>query len=116
MARHGWRAISLSALSMTLMPLPFAIPLPSTATNTNSAKIRVFYHAASMNPCVVHAELIATFKRAQADAAHKLGLIKTVAKKGPQAIQAAIDTAAKAEKRRDMYAKKLSALGVVLDD
>ena len=116
MARHGWRAISLSALSMTLMPLPFAIPLPSTATNTNSAKICVFYHAASMNPCVVHAELIATFKRAQADAAHKLGLIKTVAKKGPQAIQAAIDTAAKAEKRRDTYAKKLSALGVVLDD
>ena len=103
-------------MSMTLMPLPFAITLPSTAINTNSAKIRVFYNAASMNPCVVHAELIATFKRAQADAAHKLGLIKTVAKKGPQAIQAAIDTAAKAEKRRDMYAKKLSALGVVLDD
>lgn len=101
---------------MALMQLPFAITLPSTATNTNSAKIRVFYNAASMNPSVVHAELIATFKRAQADAAHKLGLIKTVAKKGPKAIQAAIDTAARAEKRRDMYAKKLSALGVVLDD
>ena len=50
------------------------------------------------------------------DAAHKLGLIKTVAKKGPKAIQAAIDTAASAEKRRDAYAKKLSALGVVLGD
>ena len=80
------------------------------------AAIRVLYNPASMNPSVVHAELIATFKRAQADAAHKLGLIKTVAKKGPKAIQAAIDTAASAEKRRDAYAKKLSALGVVLGD
>ncbi|MEC5214152.1 enoyl-CoA hydratase/carnithine racemase [Polaromonas sp. CG_9.5] len=69
-----------------------------------------------MNPSVVHAELIATFKRAEVDAAHKLGLIKTVAKKGPKAIEAAIDTAASAEKRRDAYAKKLSALGIVLDD
>ena len=69
-----------------------------------------------MNASFVHAELIATFRRAQADAAHKLRLIKTVTKKGPQAIQAAIDTAARAEKRRDMYAKKLSALGVMLDD
>lgn len=69
-----------------------------------------------MNPSVAHAELIATFKGARADAAHKLGLIKTVAKKGPKAIQAAIDTAARAEKRRDAYAKKLSALGVVFDD
>ena len=69
-----------------------------------------------MNSSVVHAELIATFKGAEADAAHKLGLIKTVAKKGPKAIQAAMDTAARAEKRRDAYAKKLSALGVVLDD
>ena len=69
-----------------------------------------------MNSSVVHAELIATFKRAEADAAHKLGLIKTVVKKGPKAIEAAIDTAARAEKRRDAYARKLSALGVVLDD
>ena len=60
-----------------------------------------------------HAELIAAFKRAEADAAHKFGLIKTVAKKGPTAIQAASETAAKAAKRRDSYAKKLSALGIV---
>ena len=60
-----------------------------------------------------HAELIAAFKRAEADAAHKFGLIKTVAKKGPAAIQAASETAAKAAKRRDSYAKKLSALGIV---
>ena len=38
MASHGWRAISLLALSMTLMPPPFDITLPSTAMNTNSAK------------------------------------------------------------------------------
>ena len=67
-----------------------------------------------MNPAAAHAELIATFKRAEADALHKLGLIKTVAMKGPKAIQATVDTAARAEKRRDAYAKKLSDLGVVL--
>lgn len=69
-----------------------------------------------MNPSVAHAELIASFRRAQADAAHKSGLIKTVAKKGPKAIQAAVDTAAKAAKRRDAYAKKLGALGVEIKD
>ena len=66
-----------------------------------------------MNPSVDHAELIATFRRAEADAAHKFGLIQAVAKKGPKAIQVAIETAAKAAKRRDAYAKKLTALGVV---
>ncbi len=69
-----------------------------------------------MNPSVDHAELIATFKRAQADAAHKFGLIKAAAKKGPKAVQAAAETAAKATKRRDAYAKKLDALGVSLND
>lgn len=68
-----------------------------------------------MKPPVPHAELIATYQRAAADAAHKLGLIQTVAKKGPKAIQAAVDTAARAEKRRDAYAKKLGALGVVVE-
>lgn len=67
-----------------------------------------------MNPSVAHAELIATFKRAQANAAHKFGLIKAAAQKGPKAIQAATETAAKAAKRRDSYAKKLDALGVSL--
>ena len=65
-----------------------------------------------MNPSVVHAELIATFKRAQADAAHKFGLIQAAAQKGPKAVQAATETAAKAAKRRDSYAKKLDTLGV----
>ena len=69
-----------------------------------------------MNPSVVHAELIATFKRAQADAAHKFGLIQAAAQKGPKAVQAATETAAKAAKRRDSYAKKLHTLGVSLKD
>ena len=69
-----------------------------------------------MNPSVVHAELIATFKRAEADAAHKFGLIKAAAPKGPKAVQAAAETAAKAAKRRDSYAKKLDTLGVSLKD
>lgn len=65
-----------------------------------------------MNPTMAHAELIATFKRAEADAAHKFGLIQAAAHKGPKAIQAATETAAKAAKRRDSYAKKLEVLGV----
>ena len=69
-----------------------------------------------VNPSVAHAELIATFKRAQADAAHKFGLIKAAAQKGPKAIQAATEAAAKAAKRRDSYAKKLETLGVSLED
>ena len=69
-----------------------------------------------MNQPVPHAELIAAFRRAQADAAHKFGLIKVVSKKGPMAIQTAVETAAKAAKRRDSYAKKLAAVGVVLTD
>jgi hypothetical protein len=69
-----------------------------------------------VNPSVAHAELIATFKRAQADAAHKFGLIKTAAQKGPKAVQVAVEIAAKATKRRDSYAKKLDTLGVSLKD
>jgi enoyl-CoA hydratase/carnithine racemase len=69
-----------------------------------------------VNPSLAHAELIATFKRAQADAAHKFGLIKVAAQKGPKAVQTATETAAKAAKRRDSYAKKLDALGVSLKD
>ena len=67
-----------------------------------------------MNQSVAHAELIATFRRAEVDAAHKFGLIKAVENKGPKAIQAAIETAAKAAKRRDSYAQKLNILGVSL--
>jgi enoyl-CoA hydratase/carnithine racemase len=69
-----------------------------------------------VNPSLAHAELIATFRRAQADAAHKLGLIKAAAKKGPKAIQTATETAAKAAKRRDSLARQLESLGVRLKD
>ncbi|NQW80764.1 MAG: hypothetical protein HQ445_06265 [Polaromonas sp.] len=69
-----------------------------------------------MNQSLAHAELIATFRRAEADAAHKFGLIKAVGNKGPKAIQTAVETAAKAAKRRDSYAKKLKILGVSLKD
>ena len=69
-----------------------------------------------MNQSVAHAELIATFRKAEADAAHKFGLIKAVEKKGPKSIQAAVETAAKAAKRRDSFAKKLNALGVSFKD
>ena len=71
---------------------------------------------ATVNPPTAHAELIATFKRAEADAAHKLGLIKAAAHKGPKAIQVATETAAKAAKRRDSFAKKLKILGMNLKD
>jgi hypothetical protein len=67
-----------------------------------------------VNPSNDHTELIAAFKRAEADATHKFGLIKAVEKKGPKAIQAAAETAAKAAKRRDSFAKKLLVLGVSL--
>lgn len=69
-----------------------------------------------MNQPNPHTELIATYKRAQADAAHKSTLIKAAAKKGPSAIQAAVETAAKAAKRRDAYAKKLGDLGALIND
>jgi heterodisulfide reductase subunit A-like polyferredoxin len=67
-----------------------------------------------VNPSVADPKIVATFKRAQADAAHKSGLIQAAAKKGPKAIQAAVDAATKAAKRRDSYAKQLEALGVSL--
>lgn len=69
-----------------------------------------------MNQPVAHAELLATYRRAQAEAAHKFGLIKAVAAKGPKAIQTAVDTAAKAAKRRDSYAAKLAQLGADIKD
>ena len=69
-----------------------------------------------MNPSPAHAELIATYRRAEADAAHKFGLIKAAEKKGPKAIQTAVETAARAAKRRDSFAKKLGGLGVSLED
>ncbi|MCV2370391.1 hypothetical protein [Roseateles oligotrophus] len=82
----------------------------------NAPKIASFEIEALVNSSTAHAALIATFRRAQADAAHKFGLIQTVSKKGPKAIKAASEAAAKAAKRRDAYAKKLIDLGVCLPD
>ena len=67
-----------------------------------------------MNQSLAHAELIAAFRRAEAEAVHKFGLIKAVANKGPKAIATATEVAAKATKRRDSFAKKLADLGVDL--
>ena len=70
----------------------------------------------AVKPSTPHADLIATYQRAQADAAHKFGLIQAAAHKGPKAIQAVVDAAAKAAKRRDSFARKLDALGVHVKD
>ena len=88
------------------------ISLHRMASGENTA----FAQKVFVNPSPAHADLIATYRRAEAEAAHKFGLIKVVANKGPKAIQAAVETAAKAAKRRDSYAKKLQALGVELKD
>ena len=69
-----------------------------------------------MNQSVAHAELIATFIRAEIEADYKFGLIKAAGNKRPKAIQVAIETAAKAAKRRDSYERKLNVLGVILKD
>ena len=82
----------------------------------DGAGIRALDNEVLVNPSPAHAELIATFKRAEADAAHKFVLIKAAEKKGPKAIQTAVETAAKAAKRRDSFAKKLGVLGVSLKD
>ena len=77
-----------------------------------SAENGAFNNEVTVNQSAPYAELIATFRRAEAEAAHKFGLIKTLSNKGPKAIQAAVDTADKAAKRRDAYAKKLKDLVV----
>ena len=69
-----------------------------------------------MNPSHPHTDLIATYRRAEAEAAHKFGLIKAAANKGPKAIAVAVEVAAKAAKRRDSFAKKLAALGMAPGD
>lgn len=65
-----------------------------------------------MHPHPEHAALLATYQRAVADAAHKQSLILKLGNKGPKAIAAAVDTAAKAVKRRDSFARQLAQLGV----
>jgi hypothetical protein len=67
-----------------------------------------------VNQSVIHSRLMSAFKRAEADAAHKSALIKAASIKGPKAIAVAVEVAAKAAKRRDSFAKKLTELGVDL--
>lgn len=95
---------------------PWRHPALRGAGCERAQKMALSDRGVSVNPSDAHAELIATFKRAQADAAHKFGLIKAAAQKGPKAVQAAAETAAKATRRRDSFAKKLDALGVSLKD
>lgn len=64
----------------------------------------------------LHADLLSKYRRAEADAAHKLALIKVAGPKGLKAVETATDTAAKAAKRRDAFAAKLSQLGIAVGD
>lgn len=100
--------LGTSPPSKKILLFLFCPPIQASAKIVHSTK------SFSVNQPVAHADLIATYKRAQADADHKFALIKKVAAKGPKAIQAAADTAAKAAKRRDSYAAKLAGLGVDL--
>lgn len=69
-----------------------------------------------MNQPIAHAELIASYRKAAADAATKAGKVQAAASKGPAVAKSASDTAAKAARRRDVLATKLAKLGVVLAD
>lgn len=95
-----FQPIEASARAGVRLNQRVGIHWPRTVMNTGTAETVVSYNAAHMNRPLVHADLIATFKRAEADARHKMGLINKVAQKGPKAIQAAADTAARAERRR----------------
>jgi hypothetical protein len=90
--------------------------LPAAVPSTESAENGALAKKVLVNPSLAHADLLAAYRRAEADAAHKYGLIQVVSKKGPKAMQAAMETAAKAAKRRDSFAKKLQGLGVALED
>ncbi|WP_231943331.1 hypothetical protein [Hydrogenophaga crassostreae] len=115
--------VSVPALVRRLPPPGPLLRLSGARTSALVPTVRrrlsenaVSYNEAPMNSPLDHPELFATYKRAKADAEHKFGLIRTAAKKGPKAVQAAVDTSARADKRRDSFAKKLRDLGVVLED
>lgn len=69
-----------------------------------------------MSPSPEHAELIASYQKLVAEVNKKTALVRVASLKGPQAMRAAMATAEKAERRRDVLAKKLAALGVELGD
>ncbi len=95
---------------------PCSVASDRWAKGMKNEENSAFVHKALVNQSVVPFGLIASFRKAQTDAAHKFGLIKAAAKKGPTAIQKAVDTADKAARRRDSFAKKLVALGVDVKD
>ncbi len=69
-----------------------------------------------MSPSPEHAELMASYQKLVAEVNKKTALVRVASLKGPQAMRAAMATAEKAERRRDVLASKLAALGVVLGE
>ncbi|MDR0215154.1 MAG: hypothetical protein LBJ15_14250 [Comamonas sp.] len=69
-----------------------------------------------MNQAAAHAELIASYRKTAAEAARKADLVQTLASKGPKAIATASEIAAKAARRRDVLASKLTKLGVTVPE
>ena len=69
-----------------------------------------------MTKAIAHAELIASYRKLAAEAAKTAALVKAAAGKGPKTIAAVSETAAKAARRRDVAAAKLTQLGVELPD
>lgn len=61
-----------------------------------------------------HAELVASYRKLVDEVAKKTTLAAAASRKGPKAYAAAYATATKAERRRDVVAAKLLALGVAL--
>lgn len=59
---------------------------------------------------------MASYQKLVAEVNQKTALVRIASLKGPQAMRAAMATAAKAERRRDVLASKLAALGVVVGD
>lgn len=66
----------------------------------------------AVNPYATPAEILAAYIRARDDAAHKHSLIKNVMFKGPPALKAVMETSAKANRRRDDYAARLTQMGI----
>jgi hypothetical protein len=108
--------MALMQMSAPNISNPIAATRRQKKSTWKSAENSALENKVLVNQSLAHAELIAAFRRAEAEAAHKFGLIKAVEKKGPKAIQAAVETAAKAAKRRDSYAKKLNTLGLCVKE
>lgn len=65
-----------------------------------------------MNLDPMQRDLLNRYEKAVAETKKKLDLVRAAALKGPKAIEAASDTAAKAARRRDVLAAQLARLGV----